>query len=166
MRSTRFQADWEICRLVSLQRTGGKTMATEENYQAGSMPQWPARLLTMPDSDEYVVVRSEKLQQLSEHRISIPFEGFLACVGIAGGSIVPAGVALYKWPLDVDGFFSVALLIGGLVGAAVFAAFCWGRRNKFKTLLESIQGGPKYISRGKGLELVEGPENEQEKEQS
>lgn len=134
-------------------------MGESEHYQGAepsqTLPPWPDRLLIMPDSDEYVVVRADKLEQLAENRISWAMEGLLACLALAGGAFVGAIVGLFHWPLDIDGFVNCILFVIGVVGAIIFGCIWFNRRKRFDDVMKQIKAGPKYSAKGKGLERID-----------
>lgn len=121
------------------------------------MGHWPDRVLTMPATDDYYVVSSEKLDMLVETRISWAAEGLLASIGLFGGSIVATAVALWNWPLDADGLINTVITALAIGSGSVFLIVVLIRRRKFGDIIKKIKAGKRYVTDPRGAGLVEAP---------
>ncbi|MFN3462813.1 MAG: hypothetical protein ACK4X1_01930 [Terricaulis sp.] len=115
----------------------------------GNKPQFPARGLTMPDTDEYFVVAEQRLNNLADNRHNEFFEWMLFAAGLSAGALIPSGVALYAWlcedkPLAFDGFLNCLLLAGGCVAGFVCWRFWDKDKNNFTDIMTKIKAGKRY----------------------
>lgn len=104
----------------------------------------------MPDTDEYFVIASERLDALAESRHNSHYEGYVFWAGIAVGAFVSTTVSLIGWLLtrvrpDLDGFGNCMVFAVGVVSAVRAYRFWKKDEGSFTAIVEKIKAGKRYV---------------------